>query len=87
MKLKKDFVIRKVAGVWVVMAIGAESMSFNKMLKLNETGAFLWELLAEETDSQSMAEALAAEYGIDRAIALKDVDAFVESIGKAGCLE
>ena len=87
MKLKKDFALRKFMGTWVVMAVGEETKNFHHMLKLNDTGVMLWNLLAEGTDRESLAAALVAEYGIDQATALGDVDDFIESIRPIGCLE
>ena len=35
MKLKKNFVLRQVAGTWVVLPLGAETVNFSGMLQLN----------------------------------------------------
>ena len=45
MKLKKDFVMRRIANTCVVVPTGDTMVDFNGMLSLNETGAFLWERL------------------------------------------
>lgn len=87
MKLKKDFALRKFMGTWVVMAVGEETKNFHHMLKLNDVGVMLWKLLSEETDNETLANALVAEYSIDLATALTDVDDFVASLRKVGCLE
>ena len=47
MKIKEGFILRQVAGTWVVLATGADTIDFNGMIKLNDTGAMLWNLLAE----------------------------------------
>ena len=48
MKIRNGFMLRKVGGQNVVVAVGAASRDFNGIIKLNETGAFLWELLKSE---------------------------------------
>lgn len=87
MKLKKDYALRSVADTWVVLPLGEESVNFNGMLTLNETGALLWQTLEKGGDREAMADALLAEYIVDRPQALADVDSFLKKLQEAGCLE
>lgn len=87
MKLKNGFALRPVADTWVVLPLEERSIDFNGMLTLNETGALLWRALEQGGDREALADALTAEYAVDRAQALADVDEFLESLKKAGCLE
>ena len=87
MRLKENFTLRPVANTWVVLPLGAESVNFNGMLTLNETGALLWQILEKGGDREAMADALLAEYIVDRAQALADVDDFLAKLQKIGCLE
>lgn len=87
MKLKKDFVLRQVAGSWVVLPLGQESVSFNGMLTLNETGALLWKTLEMGADVQELVKALTAEYEVSAQQAESDVQAFVSKLADAGCLD
>ena len=41
MKIKDGFVLRQVADTWVVMPLGQQSLDFDGMLTLNDTGALL----------------------------------------------
>lgn len=87
MKLKENFVLRQVADTWVVLPLGAASLDFNGMLTLNETGALLWKALEQGGDREKLADALTAEYDVDRATALADVDEFIQKLVSAGCAE
>ena len=87
MKLKENFILRQVADTWVVLPLGAENLNFNGMLTLNETGALLWKALEQGGDREALADALTAEYTVDRNTALSDVDEFLEKLAKSGCLE
>lgn len=87
MKLKENFALRPVADTWVVLPLGAESINFNGMLTLNESGALLWQALEKGGDRETLADALMAEYIVDRVQALADADEFLEKLRKAGCLE
>lgn len=84
MKLKENFVLRQVADTWVVLPLGAATVNFNGMLTLNESGALLWQALEQGKDP---VEALLAEYAVSREQAAADVEEFIASLRKAGCLE
>lgn len=79
MKLKDGFLLRKVAGEYVVIPTGAE-LDLNMMITLNGTGAFLWEKLQAETTEDALVAALLAEYDVDEDTAKKSVAAFVEKL-------
>ncbi len=85
MQIKKDFTIQKVGGSYVAVAVGETSKNFHGMVRLNETGAFLWKLLSEKDCSEEdLVEALLGEYDVSREIAAHDVHAVVESLEKNG---
>ena len=85
MKIKEGFLLRKVAGETVVLPVGGE-LDLNMMITLNDTGAFLWEQLASETDENELVAALLAEYDVDEATARKSVAAFVKKLNENGFL-
>ena len=87
MKIKNGFVIRKVGGDSVVVPVGEMSKVFHGMINLNDTGAFLWKFFTEEHTVEDGVEALLAEYEVDKELAQKDVEAFVETIKKNGFAE
>jgi hypothetical protein len=59
MKLKDDFILRNIAGQTVALPSGGD-LDLNMMITLNETGAFLWERLQQETDEAALVAALVA---------------------------
>ena len=87
MKIKEGFVLRQVADTWVVMPLGQQSLDFDGMLTLNDTGALLWQTLERGGDREAMADALTAEYEVARDAALRDVDVFLGKLQETGCGE
>lgn len=83
MKLKENYILRQVAGTWVVMPVGAATLDFNGMLTLNDTGALLWQSLEQGRDP---VEALTAEYDVTSEQAAADVEEFIGKLRSAGCL-
>lgn len=79
MKLKPGFILRQVAGENVVIPTGSD-LDLNMMITLNDTGAFLWKLLEQDTDENAMVAALLEEYDVDEAAARTHVAAFVNKL-------
>ena len=74
MRINQDFTLQKVGGTYVAVPVGETSKHFHAMVNLNGTGAFLWELLAkDEQTEESLVEALLVEYDVSREIAERDV--------------
>ena len=80
MQIKKDFTIQKVgSSSYVAVAVGETSKTFHGMIRLNETGAFLWKQMAERDMTEAeLTEALLSEYEVDRETAQADVHRIVE---------
>ena len=85
MKIKEGFLLREVAGQTVVLPTG-DDLDLNMMITLNDTGAFLWQKLQEDTDQAGLVSALLKEYDVDAETAGKAVAAFVEKLEANGFL-
>ena len=87
MKIADGFAVREVAGKSVAIAVGGKAASLGGMIALNETGKLLFSLLTEGTTEEKMADALIADYEIDRATAVADVAAFLAPLKDAKLIE
>lgn len=87
MRIKKDFTIQKVGGSWIAVAVGETSKTFHGMVRLNETGAFLWKKMTEaDRTVDELVDALLAEYEVDRETATRDVENLVNQFRESGIL-
>lgn len=88
MKTKVGFMRRKLGTQEVVVAVGEASKQFSGIIRLNETGAFLWDLLAsgDRTEAE-LVDVLLAEYDVSRELATADVAKFVATIRAEGMLD
>lgn len=88
MKIKDNFIFQKVAGEFLVVPIAEEATRVNGVIKLNEAGAFLWDILkARNLNETELISKLVAEYHIDTGTASQDVKQFIDSLKSIGCLE
>lgn len=86
MKIKDGFLLRKVGGQNVVVALGEASRDFNGMIRLNDTGVFLWQQLQQDVTEEQLLAALTAEYSVDPAQAKSDIAEFLSTLRKAALL-
>ena len=86
MKRNPDFLLRRVADAVVVVPVGAATTKFPGMITLNETGAYIWELLETEQTVDSLTDAIAERYEVSLEQAKKDVEAFVFRLIPTGAI-
>ncbi len=70
---------------WVDDQVTIISLEVNRVRLLNQVGGFLWER-CDATSEAELAEALCARYGVDRAVAERDVQVFVSDLRGRGML-
>lgn len=87
MKLKKNYVLRQVADTYVVLPLGIETVGFEGMLKLNESGALLWKAMEQGADAESLVRVLTSEYVVTEEQAREDVADFLNQLTQVGCAE
>ena len=87
MKIKDGYMLRSVAGQNVVVPIGAAAVDFNGMISLNDSGALLWQILAQGATEAELKAALLETYDVDEARAEADVSAFVSRMREANFLD
>ena len=88
MKVSKRFVLREIAGSYVIVPVGDDVVDFSSMITVNETGAYLWNELQNDVTIDELCEKLLAEYeGVTTAEAKADIVNFVSVLKENGILE
>lgn len=87
MKVEKEFVLREIAGDYVIIPTGKTVLSFNGLISVNEVGAFLWELLQKEVTIEDLVTAVLNEYEVDEATAREDIQEFLDALVAGQVLE
>lgn len=83
MKIKDGFILREIAGSFIVVAVGEAVKTFNGVITLNETGAFLWKILEKGAEEQDLLSALLAEYDVEEEVAKEHVEKFIARLTEA----
>ena len=79
MKIKKDVVVRCVAGEYMLIPIGDAITDYNGLFVITESGMLLWELIKNGAEKDELVSALMKEYGIDSKTAAEDINEFIKS--------
>lgn len=88
MKIKEGFELKEIADRFVAIPTHENVVDFSSVIMLNETSAFMWNLL-EETDmtEDELTQKLLSEYDVDEKTAVSDVSDFIAELKKAEVLE
>ena len=87
MKIKDNFILKEIAGSYVVVPVRSRAVDFSGVIKLTESGAFLWRLLEKGADREELIAKMLEEYDVDEARAAADIDKFVAKLKEADLLE
>ena len=87
MKLSQQFVLREIAGEYIVVPTGEEAVHFHGLIALNETGVLLFKSLQESSKTiEQLTSQLCDLYEIDYGEAKADVQEFIQIIKDRGML-
>lgn len=85
MKLKEGFVAYNTDDTHILVPTGGQE--FRGLVRSNKTAAFIIELLAKETDRESIVNAMMKKYGIDRELADHDAGRILQQLRDIHALE
>lgn len=87
MKLKYKFVVREVDGKPIAVAVGKDNAAFNGMVKLNDSGRFIFELLARrDLTADEIVSEMLEKYEVYEPTARTTVAAFLDMLRQNGLI-
>ena len=87
MKIKDGFELRKFGGKWLAVTVDEAADEKNVLITLNETGAFVWEILQSESEYSHIITAIVENYEVDESVAKRDFDNFLQVCREHGVLD
>lgn len=85
MKVKENYMLREIAGNFVVIPVGQNVADYKNMLHLNETSVFLWNELQNEISFDELLKRMAVKYEASEdevSILEKDLNEFLDKLRK-----
>lgn len=80
MEIKKNVIVRTVAGEHMLVPVGDTVFEYNGIFMLTDSGKLLWDKICEGAEKEEVVKSLTEEYDVDEATALQDVDAFLQKL-------
>jgi hypothetical protein len=77
-----SIVTRKAGNEYVLVPLTNNIADMNRIYTLNDTGAFIWELINGKRNVIEIISALVQEYDIDREKAERDVYSFIDQLSE-----
>lgn len=87
MKIKKEVVVRCVAGEYMLIPIGEAITDYNGLFIITESGMLLWDLIKNGAEKDELVSALMKEYEIDSKTAAEDTNEFIQKLRDLGIAE
>lgn len=88
MHIKKGFKLRTVGDEYIVAGEGLEQISFNRLISLNSSAAFLWqEVEGKSFNVETLADLLSSKYILSTEQAREDADEIVRVWLEVGIIE
>ena len=87
MKIQKEFVLREIAGDYVIIPTGKTALTFNGLITVNEVGAELWKMLQSDVTFEDLTKGILEVYDVDEETAKEDIREFLDTLKKGGVLD
>ena len=87
MKARGGFILRTLAGEYVLTPVGEQMKSFDGVAVMNGLAAFIWEKLQGDVSRQELISAILDEFDIDEETCARDLDAVLEKMRDMGVIE
>lgn len=79
--------LRRLGKEYAAVAMGSARKNFNGLIRMNETGKFLWDCLKTDCTEEELLRKVLAEYDeVSQEEAQKDITEFTQRLRKAGIL-
>ena len=86
MRIEKEFVLREIAGDYIVVPTGKAVLEFNGLISVNEVGASIWNMLQKEVTFEELLQGILNEYDVEEEIAKQDIQEFLDKLIENGIL-
>lgn len=80
MRVDSGFVLREIAGDYVIIPTGKIVLTFNGLITVNEVGVSIWNMLQKEVTFEEIVKGILDEYEVEESVARQDVEEFLKRL-------
>ena len=77
MKLKYEFAIKEVCGLWCAVPVGSAAGRYSGIINLNATAADMMKMLSQDITEEQLVQQMLALYDVPEDALRRDVKAFI----------
>ena len=86
MKITREYILREIAGDYIIIPTGKTVFDFNGLITLNEVGVSLWKMLQNEVTFDDLLQGILDEYDVEPAVAREDIQEFLDQLVSGGIM-
>lgn len=87
MRIEKEFILREIAGDYVIVPTGKTALEFNGLITVNELGAFIWKKMQQDISEDNLVSAILDEYEVKEETARNGVKEFLGKLEEYNILK
>ena len=87
MRVDKEFVLREIAGDYIITPTGKTVLEFNGLITVNEVGVSIWNMLQKEVTFDKLVQGILDEYDVEEQVAREDIREFLDKLIAGGILK
>lgn len=82
MKIVKEFILRDIAGEYVLVPTGETTQEFNGFITITDTAKFIWENIEKVDSFKELVDLILEEYEVDEETAVRDTAGMINDLLK-----
>lgn len=87
MRVNKEFVLREIAGDYIIIPTGNAASEGQGLTTINEVGFSLWRMLQDEVTLEGLVQGILEEYDVEESVAREDIAEFLEMLTRNRILD
>ena len=84
MPINNNFMLKNIGNEYMIIPTSNNNVNFSKIFNINETGAFIFNLLKENKTINEILDLMSKEYNAPKDVLLNDINEFVNELKKRG---
>lgn len=87
MKIKGEYVLREIAGDYILIPIGETALEMNGMITMNEVGVTIWKAIERGADEEEILQELVNTFEVEEAEARNDMQEYITKLKENGLVK
>lgn len=87
MKVKGEYVLREIAGDYILIPVGETALEMNGMITMDMVGVTIWKCLEREMTEEEILREVLDSFEVEENVAQSDLTEFLEKLKEADLIE